>query len=119
MSRRARLVVIPAVLFAAVVAGIFVLALAHPAKPEIKIATIVTLKGDPFHGQQLFAERCAGCHGEGGRNGTVGPTLAGNPISLPDARAQIQMGRGVMPANLVQGQDLEDVLAYLETILRA
>jgi hypothetical protein len=32
---------------------------------------------------------------------------------------QIQTGGGVMPANLVQGQDLEDVLAYLETILRA
>ena len=117
MSRPARLVVIPAVLFVAVVVGVFLLAQAHPAKPEASAAG--GGPGDRVHGGQLFAERCAGCHGEGGRNGTVGPTLAGNPISLPDARAQIQTGGGVMPANLVQGQDLEDVLAYLETILRS
>ena len=115
MSRRARLVIIPAVLFLAVVGGVFSLAQLHPAKPEASAATASA--GDRAHGEQLFAERCAGCHGEGGRNGTVGPALAGNPISLEDARAQIQMGGGVMPANLVQGQDLADVLAYLETIL--
>jgi hypothetical protein len=37
-------------------------------------------------------------------------------VSLEEARSTIENGRGVMPAGLVEGQDLEDVLAYLDTI---
>ena len=115
MSRRTRLVVIPAVLVLAVPALVYGLARDPLAKPSV--STIAAGSGDEARGETLFAERCAGCHGAGGRNGTVGPDLAGNTISLSAARAQIQTGSGVMPANLVQGQELEDVLAYLQTIL--
>ena len=118
MSRRAvRLVVVPAILFAVVAGTIFTLAELHPAKPEATNATTPVQLGDAERGSAIFAETCAGCHGEGGRNGTVGPTLAGNPISLPAARAQIENGGGAMPANLVEGRQLDDVLAYLKTIL--
>jgi cytochrome c551 len=116
MSPRAlRLVVIPALLFAGVVGIVFGLAQLHPAKPEASAASIEG--GDPVRGEALYLERCADCHGEGGRNATVGPDLAGNPISLEEAQAQIETGGGVMPANLVDGAELADVLAYLETIL--
>ena len=118
MSRRAlRLLVVPTVLFAVVAAGVFALAQWHPAKKEVKVGTIVTLEGDAIRGEELFAENCATCHGEGGQGGGVGPTLVGREVSIGEARATIENGSGVMPAGLVTGQDLEDVLAYLQTLL--
>lgn len=118
MSRRTvRLVVVPAILFAVVWAVVLAFALTSPAKDEQQTATPVTVLGDPLRGDQLFAENCASCHGDDGTGGGIGPTLAGAEVSLDEARSTIENGSGVMPAGLVSGQDLEDVLAYLETIL--
>jgi mono/diheme cytochrome c family protein len=117
VSRRAvRLVVVPAILFAVVAGGVYALAEWHPAKPEAASTGPVST-GDSARGAVIYAETCSSCHGEQGRNARVGPDLAGNPISLAGARAQIQNGGSAMPADLVRGQDLDDVLAYLETIL--
>lgn len=119
MSRRTlRLVVVPAVLLVVVSGTVFVLAQLHPARDDggAAASTPATL-GDAAQGEQLFAANCASCHGEGGTGGGVGPTLAGSGILLDDARATIEDGSGVMPADLVEGQELEDVLAYLATIL--
>jgi mono/diheme cytochrome c family protein len=115
--RRVRLLVVPAILFAVVSGTVFVLAELHPAKDDGAAASAPTVQGHAADGEQLFAENCASCHGEGGTGGGVGPTLAGSQISLGEARSTIEDGSGVMPAGLVQGQDLEDVLAYLETII--
>jgi mono/diheme cytochrome c family protein len=117
-GRTLRLVVLPAVLFLVVSGTVFVLAQLHPAKDDGgPAAAAPAAEGDAARGAQLFAENCASCHGEGGTGGGVGPTLAGSGISLDEARATIENGSGVMPADLVEGQGLEDVLAYLETIL--
>lgn len=119
MSRRVRLLILPAILFAVVSASVYILAELHPAKDERPSAPVGELvAGDPAEGERLFAENCAGCHGEGGTGGGVGPTLAGSGVSTDLARSTIENGSGVMPAGLVQGQELEDVLAYLETIAR-
>jgi mono/diheme cytochrome c family protein len=118
MSRRAvRLILVPAVLLVIVSGAVFGLAQWHPAKQESRTQTSIALLGDPVRGEQLFAQHCQTCHGEGGSGGDVGPRLAGNEVSIDDARSTIENGSGVMPAGLVTGQDLEDVLAYLETIL--
>jgi mono/diheme cytochrome c family protein len=118
-GRTLRLVVVPAILFVLVSGTVFVLAQTHPAKDEGGAAASAPARqGDAASGEQLFAENCASCHGEGGTGGGVGPMLAGSGISLEEARATIENGSGVMPANLVEGQRLEDVLAYLETITR-
>jgi mono/diheme cytochrome c family protein len=115
MSRRAvRLLLVPAILFAAVAVGVFALAQWHPAKRQSKTPTRVLVLVDSFRGKQLFAENCATCHGEGGEGGGVGPRLVGNDISIDQARATIENGSGVMPGGLVTGQDLDDVLAYLD-----
>jgi mono/diheme cytochrome c family protein len=119
MPRRTRLLVIPALLFAFVAGTVFVLAELHSAKPETGSAPLgPPMVGDLARGRTLFAENCSGCHGEGGAGGGVGPTLAGSGISRAEAQAKIQSGGGVMPAGLVEGQELADVLAYLETIVR-
>ena len=115
-GRTLRLVVVPAILFVLVSGTVFVLAQTHPAKDEAATAPAPAGSGDAARGEQLFAENCASCHGEGGTGGGVGPTLAGSGVSLSVARATIENGSGVMPAGLVEGQELEDVLAYLETI---
>ena len=115
MSRRAvRLILVPAILFVVVSGTVFTLAQLHPAKNEaepVSAGTGVSGSADE-RGHALFAERCARCHDTG-----VGPPLAGRRVSLSAARAQIENGGGGMPADLVTGRDLEDVLAYLETIL--
>ncbi len=64
----------------------------------------------------MYSETCAACHGESGEGG-IGPRLEGNPISLAAAKAQIDAGGGTMPPQLVSGQQEEDVLAYLATLL--
>jgi cytochrome c551 len=116
MSRRTlRLVVIPALLLLSVSGLVYGIAQEHPAGSDAPAAA--EAGDDPVsRGEALFAENCAACHGDSGRNASVGPDLAGNPISIEAAREQIETGGGGMPAGLVEGQDLEDVLAYLETI---
>ena len=106
----------PAILFAGVAGGVYALAEWHPAKPGSAPGGPIAT-GDAERGAAIFADTCASCHGEHGRNARVGPDLAGNSVSSEDARAQIQNGGGAMPADLVRGQALADVLAYLETIL--
>lgn len=93
----------------------FALAQQHPAKPSLPVSEAVQL-GDAYRGETVYAQNCASCHG-GAAEGGVGPKLAGARISLAAAQARIESGGSVMPANLVTGRDLEDVLAYLATIL--
>lgn len=112
-----RLIVVPAVLFAVVSTVVFGFAKWHPAKRERAAPPAgTTVIRDPVRGQRLFAENCEGCHGERGQGGRVGPTLAGSDLTLDEARERIVNGGGVMPAGLVMGQDLEDVLSYLQLV---
>jgi mono/diheme cytochrome c family protein len=116
VSRRVRLIVIPACLFVGVSAAVFALArlaLAEPSTPKTSGEVVV---GDQYRGRVVYSQSCAGCHGETGAGG-VGPRLQGNPISLPAAKAQIDSGGATMPAQLVTGRQEEDLLAYLATIL--
>jgi cytochrome c551 len=119
MSRRARLVVIPAILLVGVTVGVYLLAELHLAKDEAASAPAgVVVAGNAARGETLFAENCASCHGDAGAGGGVGPTLAGSGVAPEDAQATIENGSGIMPADLVSGQDLSDVLTYIETINR-
>jgi len=114
-----RIVVLPLVLFVVVSAAVFTLAKLHLARPEVPVAAAGSVKvGDAYRGETFFVDKCSGCHGLGGKGGGVGPRLAGADIKLAAAKAQIDNGGGAMPAGLVSGQQEEDVLAYLATILR-
>lgn len=117
MSRRAvRLLVVPAILFLVVSGAVFAFAQWHPAKGGRESSTVITGPRDATRGEALFAERCQSCHGPGGQGGDVGPALAGSDLTISEARTRILNGGGVMPPALVQGQDLEDVLAYLQLV---
>jgi mono/diheme cytochrome c family protein len=82
-------------------------------------------------GAELFYERCSGCHSldaanaygskpsgdiEGGER-TNGPNFNVRKVSEDDALFAIRNGGfsgGIMPANVVVGQDAEDVAAFLD-----
>jgi cytochrome c551 len=114
-----RIVLVPLVLFVVVSGVVFTLARLHPAKQELPAAAAAAVKtGDARRGETFFVDKCSGCHGLGGKGGDIGPRLAGAPITLAAAKAQIDSGGGTMPAGLVSGQEEEDVLAYLATILQ-
>ncbi len=67
-------------------------------------------------GETVFEGSCQSCHPAGGNEPGVGPVLAGAGLTAEAIRTQIVNGKGAMPANLVQGKDLEDVTAYVESI---
>ena len=68
-------------------------------------------------GQIFFADTCTGCHLENGTaGGGVGPMLAGAGLTEQEIRDQVINGGGGMPAGLAQGQDLDNVVAYVLSI---
>ncbi len=76
---------------------------------------ILALDGDPAAGAEVFASRCARCHGDDGRGTERGPDLA---EEVPDASDedlvdQIVNGGWDMPAIDVTDQEAADVLAFL------
>jgi mono/diheme cytochrome c family protein len=117
LSRPARLVVIPVLLFVSLSGAAFALAKLHLARPGLPKTSGSVVLGDAYRGQVLFSQRCATCHGADGKGGGIGPRLQGDRISLAAAKAQIDAPRGTMPPNLVSGQKERDVLAFLATIL--
>jgi mono/diheme cytochrome c family protein len=117
-ERFLRLVVAPTLLFLAFSGTALALALLHPAQPEAQKAAGKVKLGDAYNGETIFSTTCASCHGEGGKGGGIGPPLAGAAITIAAAKARIDNGGGSMPAALVKGQQEEDVLAYLATILK-
>jgi mono/diheme cytochrome c family protein len=116
VSRRVRLIVLPLCLFVGVSAAVFALSRLALAEPSAPTTSGEVVLGDQHRGQVVYSQSCAGCHGATGEGG-IGPALDGNPITLAAAKAQIVSGGGTMPAQLVDGQKLDDVLAYLATIL--
>ena len=112
-----RIVLVPLVLFAVVSAAAFTLAKLHLAKPDAPASASSVQLGDQYRGETVFVSECSGCHGMGGAGGGIGPRLDGAAVSIAEAKARIDNGGGSMPAGLVSGQDEEDVLAYLTTLL--
>jgi mono/diheme cytochrome c family protein len=74
------------------------------------------------HGRQLFGQRCQQCHTLAAANavGTVGPNLDELKPSRDVVLDAIDKGRargvGRMPADLVQGQDAEDVASFVAAV---
>jgi mono/diheme cytochrome c family protein len=69
--------------------------------------------GNVDRGKAVFATTCAGCHGDLGAGGSVGPKLAGAGLTAAIVQARIDGGAGVMPAGLVHGGREADVIAYV------
>jgi mono/diheme cytochrome c family protein len=83
-------------------------------------------EGDPSNGKTLFSQKCASCHelADAKATGTIGPSLdeAFAPVrrqqfdesTIRDVvRGQIAYPEEPMPAELVVGEDADDVAAYV------
>jgi len=73
-------------------------------------------KGDAAAGETAFASSCGGCHLNGGQEAGVGPKLAGLGLDATTIENQVVNGGAVMPAGLVSGEDLDNVVAYVVSI---
>jgi mono/diheme cytochrome c family protein len=94
---------------------------ATTAPPATTTAPSTTAGGNTAasveEGQIFFASTCTGCHLDNGTaSGGVGPQLAGAGLTEEAIRNQVINGGGAMPAGLAQGQDLDNVTAYVLSI---
>ncbi len=72
--------------------------------------------GTAAAGKVVFRENCDTCHAGLGTRAYVGPRLAGLGLSATKIRTTIIQGKTPMPAGLVDGQDLADVVAYVKSL---
>jgi mono/diheme cytochrome c family protein len=105
----------PVLVGGAVVVGVFALAQAQVFAPSAPAGSPASA-GDVDRGEAVFARECAGCHGDAGQGGGVGPRLAGSGLDAAQVTAVVEQGRGVMPAGLVSGQEQADVVAYVVSV---
>ena len=67
-------------------------------------------------GQAFFETTCQGCHSNLGQEAGVGPKLAGRGLDGAAVTTIITNGRGIMPAGLAAGEDLDNVVAFVLSI---
>ena len=73
--------------------------------------------GDAAAGLAVFDSTCTSCHLNDGKDaGGVGPQLAGMGLDAQTIENQVVNGGGAMPAGLVSGTDLDNVVAYVVSI---
>lgn len=72
--------------------------------------------GDAEAGKAFFETTCQGCHANLGQEAAVGPKLAGSGRAEDLIRTTLVNGRGAMPGGLAQGEDLENVIAFVLSI---
>ncbi len=74
-------------------------------------------EGDAVAGKTVFSATCTGCHMNDGLDaGGVGPKLAGLGLTADRVKTQVENGGATMPAGLVSGDDLDNVVAYVLSI---
>lgn len=108
----------PILIGGAVAVGTFALAQAQVFAPSAP-AGGAAAEGDSSRGATVFQRECAGCHGDGGQGGGVGPALVDSGLDAGTVTAVVQQGRGVMPAGIVTGQEQADVVAYVVSVSSA
>jgi mono/diheme cytochrome c family protein len=73
--------------------------------------------GDPAAGKTVFAENCAGCHGEDGLGGAGGPDLTTMPLAQTEEGAvqQVTNGGGGMPpfGEQLSEEEITNVAAFV------
>ena len=75
------------------------------------------LEGRVTCGEEVFLNRCAGCHGSNGEGTAQGQVLNGFIDDQDNGTLlySFQFGEGDMPPQNLQPQDAADVLAYIRT----
>ena len=80
--------------------------------PDVRTGVILSLRGDPAGGEQLWGAQCASCHGEDAEGTDLGPALG---AKSDDALVeQILGGSLLMPAfgDTLGNQDIADIVSW-------
>jgi mono/diheme cytochrome c family protein len=121
-SRRGRRAALGAFVVAFVVLGIGVPAAviaAEDDRDDIPEANVTNITAAEKHGQDLFGKRCGLCHTLKAANAVaqVGPDLddlrPSKALVLDAIKNGRARGNGQMPAGIYQGQDADDVAAFV------
>ncbi len=89
--------------------------------PLAKLPSATVAPGNATAGSQVFAANCASCHGEGGKNGQVGPSLAGAGLKAGQVAYMVRNPQGVdkdsgMPKLPLTDKQVADVAAYVASL---
>ncbi len=88
-----------------------------PAATTAATSSVTTAaSGGIAAGEAVFVANCQGCHPAGGTEAGAGPQLSSTPMDAAAIATQVREGSASMPGGLVSGADLEDVVAYVESI---
>jgi mono/diheme cytochrome c family protein len=121
-SRRTRQIALINFLLAVVILGLGVPAAVIAtvdSRDDIPEANVSNLTAAEKNGRKVFGERCANCHTLKASNAVaeVGPNLdilrPPEDLVLDAIQKGRARGNGQMAADLVEGQDAEDVAAYV------
>ncbi len=89
--------------------------------PLAKLPGATVPAGNASAGAKVFAANCASCHGEGGKNGQVGPTLYGAGLKANQVAYMVRSPQGVdkssgMPKLPLTAKEVADVSAYVASL---
>jgi mono/diheme cytochrome c family protein len=89
--------------------------------PLAKLPMAKVAAGSATAGAAVFSANCASCHGAGGKNGQVGPTLAGIGLKAGQVAYMIRNPQGVdkssgMPKLPLTDKQVADVAAYVASL---
>lgn len=89
--------------------------------PLAKLPSATVAAGNATAGAAVFAANCASCHGAGGKNGQVGPTLAGAGLKAGQVAYMVHNPQGVdkesgMPKLPLTDKQVADVAAYVASL---
>ncbi|MDQ2817142.1 MAG: cytochrome c [Candidatus Eremiobacteraeota bacterium] len=78
-------------------------------------------KGDAKSGAKVFSANCESCHGAGGKNGQVGPSLAGIGLKPGQVAYMVRNPQAIdkdssMPKLPLSAKDVNDVAAYVASL---
>jgi mono/diheme cytochrome c family protein len=89
--------------------------------PLAKLPSMKVAAGNVANGAKLFAANCESCHGAGGKNGQVGPTLAGMGFKAGQVAYMVRNPAAVdkessMPKLTITDKELADIAAYVASL---
>jgi len=89
--------------------------------PLAKLPSATVAAGNVANGAKLFAANCESCHGAGGKNGQVGPTLYGMGLKAGQVAFMVRKPAAVdkdssMPKLTVTDKELADISAYVASL---
>jgi len=84
-------------------------------------STLIALFQTPDPGRQIFASRCASCHGTDGGGGELGPAIAGRIPARTDEELASVVRRGLPAAGMpafpnVADAEIADLIRHLRTL---